>query len=136
MESNRELSCPQCGNPFEQREVQGVVVDYCLTCGGVWLDPGELDELTGYKRARSGTAVSDDDDEDHVESEASEGDDQTGDDDSDGILGAVADALTGGGRDDVDEWDDDWDGGWDSGDGGDGGGGWGGGGDGGGGGGE
>ena len=128
MESDRELACPQCANPFEQRTVQGVVIDYCITCGGVWLDPGELDELTGYKkgtRSRTSTTSDPDYDDDHEE-----------DDDSDGILGFVTDAL-GGSDDEPDAWDDEWDGGWDSGDGGDGGGGWdGGGGDGGGGGGE
>ncbi|WP_324758729.1 zf-TFIIB domain-containing protein [Haloarcula sp. GH36] len=123
MDSNRELACPQCDTPFEQRKVQGVVVDFCLTCGGVWLDPGELQELTGYKRHATHSTHDDIDEHEHEDDDyrfdVEDGEVEDRQDDSDGgLLGFVADAIDGAG-------DSDGDGG--------GGGGWGGGGDGGGG---
>ncbi|MDX2192989.1 MAG: zf-TFIIB domain-containing protein [Gemmatimonadales bacterium] len=42
--------CPrQCPAParFEPRTVGGVTVDVCSGCHGVWLDPGELEQLIG-----------------------------------------------------------------------------------------
>lgn len=42
--------CPHCGEPLIIVELEGVEVDYCLACHGVWFDTGELDlviELAG-----------------------------------------------------------------------------------------
>lgn len=39
------LACPHGGGPMEVRRVAGVEVDYCPSCGGYWLDGGELAEL-------------------------------------------------------------------------------------------
>lgn len=38
--------CPVCGQPTVAFEWQGVEIDRCLTCGGVWLDEGELETIT------------------------------------------------------------------------------------------
>jgi predicted RNA-binding Zn-ribbon protein involved in translation (DUF1610 family) len=42
-ESRRE--CPDDGSLMDKRIVKGIVTDHCPRCGGVWLDPGELELL-------------------------------------------------------------------------------------------
>ncbi|MCD4829418.1 MAG: zf-TFIIB domain-containing protein [Candidatus Cloacimonetes bacterium] len=42
---NRVIDCPSCGMPMAQKEVGGAVVDFCDSCGGVWLDGGEIQAL-------------------------------------------------------------------------------------------
>ncbi|MBN3755570.1 hypothetical protein G3N95_21690 [Paraburkholderia sp. Tr-20389] len=40
------MKCPVCKTPdLLMTERQGVEIDYCPTCRGVWLDRGELDKL-------------------------------------------------------------------------------------------
>ncbi|VVE39133.1 TFIIB-type zinc ribbon-containing protein [Pandoraea anhela] len=40
------MKCPVCGTPdLLMTERQGVEIDYCPNCRGVWLDRGELDKL-------------------------------------------------------------------------------------------
>lgn len=40
------MNCPRCqGALLEERERDGVVVDVCRACRGVWLDRGELEKL-------------------------------------------------------------------------------------------
>jgi len=39
--------CPKCGTALRQREHRGVKVDECSSCGGIWLDHGEFEELAG-----------------------------------------------------------------------------------------
>jgi hypothetical protein len=39
------MRCPKCGRRLEERAYQQVRVDRCTGCGGVWLDPGELEQL-------------------------------------------------------------------------------------------
>jgi len=43
----RELECPKCHEPMFVAEFEGVEIDTCPTCGGVWLDGGELEALVG-----------------------------------------------------------------------------------------
>ena len=37
--------CPACKEPLIVFELDGVEIDRCLTCGGTWLDTGEIDQL-------------------------------------------------------------------------------------------
>ena len=37
--------CPVDQSPLIMSERQGVEIDYCPTCRGVWLDRGELDKI-------------------------------------------------------------------------------------------
>ena len=37
--------CPVCGKDMGKAEIEGILVDKC-ECGGVWFDPGELEEFT------------------------------------------------------------------------------------------
>lgn len=39
------MNCPTDGSQLVMTERQGVEVDYCPTCRGVWLDRGELDKI-------------------------------------------------------------------------------------------
>ena len=40
------MKCPTCSDvSLVMSERQGVEIDYCPTCRGVWLDRGELDKL-------------------------------------------------------------------------------------------
>jgi len=39
------MQCPVDGTTLLMSERQGVEIDYCPQCRGVWLDRGELDKL-------------------------------------------------------------------------------------------
>ncbi len=39
------MKCPNCEQTLVMTERQGVEIDYCPTCRGVWLDKGELDKI-------------------------------------------------------------------------------------------
>lgn len=39
------MPCPVCAVPLMLSERQGVEIDYCPQCRGVWLDRGELDKI-------------------------------------------------------------------------------------------
>ena len=40
------MKCPVCMNPdLVMTERQGIEIDYCPQCRGVWLDRGELDKI-------------------------------------------------------------------------------------------
>lgn len=40
------MDCPVCRNvSLVMSERQGIEIDYCPTCRGVWLDRGELDKI-------------------------------------------------------------------------------------------
>jgi hypothetical protein len=39
------MRCPKCGRKLEEIVYQKVRIDRCTGCGGVWLDPGELEAL-------------------------------------------------------------------------------------------
>uniref|UniRef100_UPI0019531611 zf-TFIIB domain-containing protein n=1 Tax=Streptococcus pneumoniae TaxID=1313 RepID=UPI0019531611 len=39
------LLCPTCKVDLVMSERQGIEIDYCPKCRGVWLDRGELDKI-------------------------------------------------------------------------------------------
>lgn len=39
------MPCPHCAQSLVMTERQGVEIDYCPQCRGVWLDRGELDKI-------------------------------------------------------------------------------------------
>lgn len=39
------MPCPVCKVPLVMSERQGVEIDYCPQCRGIWLDRGELDKI-------------------------------------------------------------------------------------------
>jgi len=46
--SEKRLRCPECNKTMEKRllgDAQTVIADVCPTCGGLWLDHGELEQI-------------------------------------------------------------------------------------------
>src|SRR5215203_1955572 len=39
------MQCPNDQTVLQMTERQGIEIDYCPTCRGVWLDRGELDKI-------------------------------------------------------------------------------------------
>jgi len=39
------MECPICKVTLLMSEKQGIEIDYCPTCRGVWLDRGELEKI-------------------------------------------------------------------------------------------
>ena len=54
------MKCPRCQVDLTISDRQGVEIDFCPQCRGVWLDRGELDKIT----ERASRFVDRDDDDD------------------------------------------------------------------------
>ena len=50
------MKCPVCGVVLTMTERQGIEIDYCPQCRGVWLDRGELDKMLERSGAASAPA--------------------------------------------------------------------------------
>ena len=48
--SAHHMRCPRDGGTMAEREYHHVKVDVCDSCGGVWLDKGELEQLSHVDR--------------------------------------------------------------------------------------
>jgi uncharacterized protein len=72
------MQCPNDGTTLQMTSRDGIEIDYCPQCRGVWLDRGELDKIIerssggGYAPSQSRPTYDqrdrrdyDDDDEDH-----------------------------------------------------------------------
>lgn len=44
------MNCPRCGNDLAEVVKHGVAIDICSSCGGMWLDKGELAKITAQIR--------------------------------------------------------------------------------------
>jgi len=53
------MKCPNCNEVLVMSERQGVEIDYCPTCRGVWLDKGELDKIIEKAAANETRAAGD-----------------------------------------------------------------------------
>ena len=40
------MQCPRCDGTLKESKFEEVLIDTCDKCGGVWLDSGELEQLT------------------------------------------------------------------------------------------
>ncbi|HZI01992.1 MAG TPA: zf-TFIIB domain-containing protein, partial [Flavisolibacter sp.] len=53
------MKCPNCNETLVMADRQGVEIDYCPQCRGVWLDRGELDKIiersAAYEQGNSTT---------------------------------------------------------------------------------
>lgn len=49
------LKCPICNVDLVMSERQGIEIDYCPQCRGVWLDRGELDKIVERSAAQFGS---------------------------------------------------------------------------------
>lgn len=48
------MKCPQCKDQtLLMADRQGVEIDYCSACRGIWLDRGELDKLLEHAATAS-----------------------------------------------------------------------------------
>ena len=45
MRNMASMNCPACRSPFTKLFFHSVELDWCQTCGGTWLDYGEIDQL-------------------------------------------------------------------------------------------
>lgn len=45
------MSCPKCGMKLSTVHVNKVEVDKCFSCGGMFLDDGELEKISGRERS-------------------------------------------------------------------------------------
>ena len=57
------MKCPKCRTDLMITDRQGIEIDFCSQCRGVWLDRGELDKL--IERASRYGGDDDDDDDGH-----------------------------------------------------------------------
>ncbi len=49
------MKCPVCKDAnLLMTERQGIEIDYCPECRGVWLDRGELDKFIGHAERQAG----------------------------------------------------------------------------------
>ncbi len=60
------MKCPICNVELRTSDREGIEIDYCPQCGGIWLDGGELDKVierstlgsgadrVGYRHRRNG----------------------------------------------------------------------------------
>jgi len=51
------MPCPVCKVALVMSDRQGVEIDYCPQCRGVWLDRGELDKIIERSAQDSGPAA-------------------------------------------------------------------------------
>ncbi len=57
------MNCPSCNTTLLITDRQGIEIDYCPNCRGVWLDRGELDKIIERSAAETRWhKYSDDDD--------------------------------------------------------------------------
>lgn len=47
------MKCPRCDGNLKESNFEGVMIDTCDKCSGVWLDPGEFGQLV-QKEGKSG----------------------------------------------------------------------------------
>jgi len=40
------MKCPRCDGTLKENKFEEVLIDICDKCGGVWLDSGELEQVT------------------------------------------------------------------------------------------
>jgi hypothetical protein len=43
------MRCPKCGMELAEVDFRGVKVDACFSCGGVFMDKGEVEKALEYK---------------------------------------------------------------------------------------
>ena len=51
------MKCPVDDTTLQMAEREGVEIDYCPDCRGIWLDRGELDRILERAAARANTGV-------------------------------------------------------------------------------
>jgi len=44
------MICPRCNSDLIEVVKQGIVIDHCNSCGGIWLDKGEMGKITSQMK--------------------------------------------------------------------------------------
>ena len=45
------MHCPKCGMELSEMDYKGIRIDKCFHCEGIWLDAGELDEISNLEKS-------------------------------------------------------------------------------------
>ena len=45
------MNCPRCDGSLKESKFEEVSIDTCEKCGGVWLDSGELEQVTQKEKS-------------------------------------------------------------------------------------
>src|ERR1044072_6195563 len=48
------MKCPRCDGSLTESKFEEVLIDTCDKCGGIWLDSGELEQLTRKDKDKGG----------------------------------------------------------------------------------
>lgn len=54
------MKCPKCGHDLETVHYESLAIDRCTNCAGVWLDPGELEQLRALQGSNIVSRIFDD----------------------------------------------------------------------------
>ena len=47
------MKCPKCGGQMEEVALEGIMIDKCTECQGIYFDNGELEALLGHRESNS-----------------------------------------------------------------------------------
>lgn len=61
------MKCPRCNTNLALSITQGIEIDYCPDCRGVWLDSGELEKILERSGSFNSSNRNDDEHSDHNE---------------------------------------------------------------------
>lgn len=53
-EPGEDLTCPRCGGTMRTHLRNGVAIDQCADCHGIYLDPGEFERLMAAEQSMLG----------------------------------------------------------------------------------
>ena len=45
------MRCPKCGMALIEIDYKNIKIDRCSECEGIWLDPGELETVSTFKKS-------------------------------------------------------------------------------------
>lgn len=51
------MTCPKCHSPMREHKRNGVTIEQCTKCHGIFLDRGELEQLIGAESSFLGRDV-------------------------------------------------------------------------------
>ena len=61
------MNCPRCNTNLAMSDTQGVEIDYCPACKGVWLDRGELEKIIERSNEQSSPGLFQQDHDGHYD---------------------------------------------------------------------
>ncbi len=44
------MHCPKCGMDLGEIDYKGIKIDKCFSCGGIWLDAGEIEVVSELEK--------------------------------------------------------------------------------------